>query len=87
MCNSNINFTNRMLSILRDAENEAHFQKLEVLQPIHLLIACLNEKTGVLGEISLKIDLDKTTLKAKMKDTSYQHSTKSVFSTSGLQKK
>ncbi|MEK4084464.1 GNAT family N-acetyltransferase [Psychrobacillus sp. FSL K6-1415] len=79
MCNSNINFTNRMLSILRDAENEAHFQKLEVLQPIHLLIACLNEKTGVLGEISLKIDLDRTTLKAKMKDTSYQHSTKSVF--------
>ncbi|SEN88534.1 Acetyltransferase (GNAT) domain-containing protein [Paenisporosarcina quisquiliarum] len=76
MCNSNINFTNRMLSILRDAENEA---KLEVLRPIHLLIACLNEKTGVLGEISLKIDLDKTTLKAMMKDTSNQHPTKSVF--------
>lgn len=39
----------------------------------------MNEKTGVLGEISLKIDLDKTTLKAMMKDTSNQHPTKSVF--------
>src|SRR4051794_7110136 len=68
-----------MLRILRNAENEAQFSKLKVLQPVHLLIACLNEKTGVLGEISLKITLDKTSLKAVMEGTSNQHTTNSVF--------
>jgi len=68
-----------MLRILRNAENVAQFSKLKVLLPAHLLIACLNEKTGVLGEISLKITLDKTSLKAMMEDTSNQHTINSVF--------
>lgn len=38
------------------AEHEAKSSQT-VLTPTHLLIACLNEKTGVLGEISLKISL------------------------------
>ncbi|WP_411747463.1 GNAT family N-acetyltransferase, partial [Psychrobacillus psychrotolerans] len=50
-----------------------------MLQPVHLLTACLDEKTGVLGEISLKITLDKSLLKDVMEDTSIQHQTFSVF--------
>lgn len=68
-----------MLRVLSNAENEAQLSKLKVLQPAHLLIACLNEKTGVLGEISLKITLDKNSLKDMMEDISNQHTTNSVF--------
>jgi ATP-dependent Clp protease ATP-binding subunit ClpA len=52
--NSNVNFTNRLLRVLKNAENEAELSKSKVLKPVHILIACLYEKTGVLGEISLK---------------------------------
>jgi len=68
-----------MLRILENAEIEAQLSKLKILQPAHLLIACLNEKTGVLGEISLKSTLDKTSLKAIIEDYPNQYTTNSDF--------
>lgn len=68
-----------MLRIWKKAENYAQSSRVKVLQPLHLLIACLDEKTGVLGELSLKITLDKSLLKDVMEDTSIQHQTCSVF--------
>lgn len=68
-----------MLRIWKKAENHAQSSRVKVLQPVHLLTACLDEKTGVLGEISLKITLDKSLLKDVMEDTSIQHQTFSVF--------
>jgi len=68
-----------MLRIWKKAENYAESSRVKVLQPLHLLTACLDEKTGVLGEISLKITLDKSLLKDVMEDTSIQHQTCSVF--------
>ncbi|MFJ7746812.1 GNAT family N-acetyltransferase [Peribacillus sp. NPDC097295] len=69
MNNDNIHFTSRMLRIMRNAENEAAiFSNLKVLEPRHLFIACLNEKTGVLGEISLKCTIDITSLRAMNKN-------------------
>ncbi|WP_242486886.1 GNAT family N-acetyltransferase [Peribacillus sp. TH16] len=86
--NSNINFTSRMLRIMRSAENEAAiFSNLKVLQPVHLLIACLNEKTGVLGEISLKCTIERTSLRALNKNIdnpSTQDTTNSIFFTVGV---
>ena len=55
-------FTERMMRIIKNAENEA--KAANVLMPIHLLIACLQEKTGVLGEILLKSELEVTSLRA-----------------------
>lgn len=72
---------------MRNAEKEASFSKLKVLQPAHLLIACLNEKTGVLGEISLKSTLEKTSLRALIEDindTSTQDTISSVFFNVGV---
>ncbi|MED3574842.1 GNAT family N-acetyltransferase [Cytobacillus praedii] len=51
-----------MLRIISNAENEVKADK--VLMPIHLLIACLQEKTGILGEISLKCGLKVSSLRA-----------------------
>lgn len=71
-----------MLRILEYAENEAQLSKFKVLQSGYLLIACLNEKTGALGEISLKSNLDITSLKEKlenMEDIPDQNTTNSVF--------
>jgi N-acetylglutamate synthase-like GNAT family acetyltransferase len=82
MDNSNIHFTNRMLKIMRNAENEAQMTKSKVLRPIHLLIACLQEKTGVLGEISLKCTLELTSLRAwaeNTNDPSNDHPSHHVF--------
>ncbi|MBX9974720.1 GNAT family N-acetyltransferase [Cytobacillus firmus] len=47
---------------MKNAEREASFSEQKVLHPVHLFIACLEEKTGALGEISLKVDLNKTSL-------------------------
>ncbi|WP_258759830.1 hypothetical protein [Cytobacillus firmus] len=47
---------------MKNAEREASFSEQKVLHPVHLLIACLEEKTGALGEISLKINLNKLSL-------------------------
>lgn len=82
MDNSSINFTNRMLRVMRNAKNEAEFSKNKVLKPAHLLIACLKEKTGVLGEISLKCNLEIASLRAlieEMDDTTNQNLTSSAF--------
>lgn len=51
-----LHFTKRIKRIFVIAENEAKSSQT-VLTPVHLLIACLIEKTGVLGEISLKSSL------------------------------
>jgi len=55
---SNIKLTDRMLRIIRNTENEVKSSKNEVIRPEHLLLACFLENTGVLGEISLKCDID-----------------------------
>jgi N-acetylglutamate synthase-like GNAT family acetyltransferase len=68
---SNINFTNRLLRIMRSAEEEAKFSKSKVLNPEHLLIACLQEKTGVLGEISLKCNFDLTSIRTLVENLTY----------------
>lgn len=71
-----------MLRIMKNAENEAQLSKLKVLQPAHLLIGCLYEKTGVLGEIRLKCSLEKNSLRDLIKDmadTSMQNIANSDF--------
>ncbi|MGM9988469.1 MAG: GNAT family N-acetyltransferase [Bacillaceae bacterium] len=82
MVQSNINMTNRLLRIMRNAEKEATLSKNKVLNPVRLLIACLKETTGALGEISLKCSLKETSLKAsveKLDGTSTQTVTSSDF--------
>jgi hypothetical protein len=68
LSNHTILFTNRMKRIMENAEKEALLSKNKTLYPAHLLIACLYEKSGVLGEILLKSDLDKTSLRNKIND-------------------
>lgn len=63
-----IKVTNRMLSIMTNAENEAELSKYKVLQPVHLLIACLGEKGGALGEISLKCTLKVASLRGLVEE-------------------
>jgi hypothetical protein len=63
MENTTINFTNRMNKIIKNAELEVNSSSSKILNPLHLLIACLQEKTGVLAEISLKCSLDISLLK------------------------
>ncbi|MCS0787576.1 hypothetical protein NX021_05280 [Cytobacillus firmus] len=48
---------------MKNAEREASFSEQKVLHSVHLFIACLEEKTGALGELSLKINLNKLFLK------------------------
>jgi N-acetylglutamate synthase-like GNAT family acetyltransferase len=55
-----------MKRIMENAEKEAFLSIHKVLYPAHLLFASLNEKSGVLGEIVLKTDLDKTSLRNKI---------------------
>ncbi|MFY0521126.1 GNAT family N-acetyltransferase [Lysinibacillus sp. UGB7] len=63
MAQSIVKVTNRMLSIMTRAEKEAELSKYKMLQPVHLLIACLDEKGGALGEISLKCTLEVASLR------------------------
>ncbi|WP_246483777.1 GNAT family N-acetyltransferase [Heyndrickxia vini] len=82
MGHSNFYFTSRMIRIMRYAEKEVHLSKDKVLQPVHLLIACLNEKTGVLGEISMKANIDKSLMKNRiieLRKTQNQNITESDF--------
>lgn len=80
MDSSGIKFTDRMVRIMRNAENEASFSKSKVLNPLHLLIACLSEKTGVLGEISLRSTIDIAALRNLIhNDSSNQYMTSSVL--------
>ncbi|QDQ03440.1 GNAT family N-acetyltransferase [Lysinibacillus fusiformis] len=65
---------------MTNAENEAELSKYKVLQPVHLLIACLGEKGGALGEITLKCTLDVTFLRTLVDGfDSNQNTTKSKF--------
>lgn len=63
MENTKINFTKRMNNIIKNAEIEVNYSSSKILNPLHLLIACLHEKTGVLAEISLKCSLNISLLK------------------------
>ena len=57
MNNTDIRFTTRMNRIIRNAEKEAFNSKAGVIQPAHLLIACLHEKGGAIGELILHADI------------------------------
>ncbi|MFJ7977299.1 GNAT family N-acetyltransferase [Peribacillus sp. NPDC096379] len=57
-----------MLRIIRNAENEVEIAKSKVLKPVHLLIACLKEKAGVIGEIYLKSTLDVYSLRVQIEE-------------------
>ncbi|HSU80266.1 MAG TPA: Clp protease N-terminal domain-containing protein, partial [Candidatus Angelobacter sp.] len=61
---STIHLTSRMQRIMKNAEIEARNSKSDVLQPAHLLVACLKERTGVLGEIGLKCHIDVNEIRA-----------------------
>ncbi|WP_409300142.1 hypothetical protein [Peribacillus sp. SCS-155] len=79
---SAVYFPDRMKRIMRHAENEASFSSWRVLQAAYLLIACLYEKSGVLGEISLKCGLDIPGLRCKVKelaDSSFEHAASSGY--------
>lgn len=85
MTSSNIKLTDRVLRIIRNAETEVKSSANKVLSPEHLLLACFQENTGVLGEISLKCDIDLKSLKAlidKMNIVPIQHSTSEFFNVS-----
>ncbi|MFD2923188.1 GNAT family N-acetyltransferase [Halobacillus naozhouensis] len=56
---------------MKNAENEVEQSKSKILKPIHLLIACFYEKTGALGEVSLKCSLDAASLRAQVEDMKY----------------
>jgi len=82
---SNINLTDRVLRIIRNAENEVKSSKNEVLRPEHLLLACFQENTGVLGEISLKCDIELNSLRTliyKMDIIPNQNSVREFFNVS-----
>lgn len=66
MDKANIHLTDRALKILRNAEREAQLSKTRVLQPGHLLLACLNEKTGALRDIYIKCDFEETSIRKKI---------------------
>ncbi|WP_163527229.1 GNAT family N-acetyltransferase [Halobacillus ihumii] len=64
---------------MKNAESEVEISKSNVLEPIHLLIACISEKKGALGEVSLKCTLDAAFLRAQIEDvgnTANQNRTK-----------
>jgi GNAT superfamily N-acetyltransferase len=62
---------------MRTAEDEA--KKDNVLMPIHLLIASLQEKTGVLGEISIKCNLDVSSLRAEARNPKAMSTPESII--------
>ncbi|MEH7351068.1 GNAT family N-acetyltransferase [Gottfriedia acidiceleris] len=63
MTNSNTKLTDRILRIISNAECEVKSSKNEVLRREHLLLACFQENTGTLGEITLKCNIDLNSLK------------------------
>ncbi|WP_336498427.1 GNAT family N-acetyltransferase [Psychrobacillus sp. FJAT-51614] len=76
-----------MLRIIKNAEKEAQLSKHKVLQPVHLLIGCLDEDTGALGEIRLKCKIDKCSLRSMLNDidnTSNQQKISSVYFNVGV---
>ncbi|WP_236687152.1 GNAT family N-acetyltransferase [Ornithinibacillus californiensis] len=79
MSELDIQFTNRMNSILKRAEQEATDSKDEVITPIHLFLACLQEKGGALGELSLKIVMDRKKFRDQINIHIISHSIKSNY--------
>lgn len=65
-----IQLTERLLRILRLAEKEMKASNCQSILPIHLLIACLEERTGVLGEIFLKVNIDLDKLRSSANEVS-----------------
>ena len=57
MENIDIRFTSRMQRIIRNAEREALQSKAGIVKSAHLLIACLYEKGGALGDLILHTDI------------------------------
>lgn len=49
-------FTDRMKRIINFAKELALKSEDKVLLPAHLLLGCLQEKTGVLGEVTMQLD-------------------------------
>jgi N-acetylglutamate synthase-like GNAT family acetyltransferase len=74
-----IQFTSRMNSILKRAEQEATDSKDEIIAPIHLFLACLHEKGGALGELSLKVVFDRNELRDQIKRLTIDNSIKSDY--------
>jgi len=62
MSNSNFQLTQKVRRIFRAAQITAEENNNNILHPVHLLIGALGEKTGVLGEVNLKANLDKSSL-------------------------
>jgi len=50
--------------MIHHAEEEMKITNCKVIQPIHLLLGCLAERSGVLGEIYLHCQLDVSILRA-----------------------
>lgn len=65
MSKSTVHLTKRLQTIFSRTEDEARLAKSDVLTPSHLLLAFLQEKTGVFGEISLKCHIDLTLIRAE----------------------
>ena len=62
---SMVHLTKRLQTIFNRAENEARSAKSDVLMPSHMLLAFLQEKTGVFGEISLNSHIDVTLIRSE----------------------
>ncbi|MGN7175117.1 Clp protease N-terminal domain-containing protein [Paenibacillus sp. FSL R5-0490] len=61
-----VKFTDRMQRIIKSAEKEAWLSDCKVIHPVHLLIGCLAERSGALGEIFLKCDLNPDLLRGSV---------------------
>ena len=57
-----------MARIIAAAEEEAFLSESRVLTALDILLACLQEKSGVLGEISLKMNMDLSSLREHARD-------------------
>lgn len=64
-----IQYTHRMERIVQNAAVEAQRNSESVLRPIHLLMGCLNEKGGAMGEMSSHISVDLPSLREQCKLT------------------
>ncbi|MFT4414003.1 GNAT family N-acetyltransferase [Fredinandcohnia humi] len=58
---------------MQNAEKEARLLGVGVVEPIHLLIACLNERTGALGEITSKTSITSEKLRSLVADKLQQN--------------
>lgn len=50
--------TNRMVNIIQNTEKFAQSTDDKVIVPLHLLLSCLQEKGGAMGELNLKCNID-----------------------------